>query len=275
MENQTTDKLRVTLLQFDLKWEDKQSNLEYALFKILDLQGKTDVVILPELFSTGFTTNPEMAERNQKRFLNLFKLWALRGNMLIVGSFIAYNAEKQTYYNRGFYATGDNKFYYSDKKHLFRMSDEYEKFSPAATKKKDSIINFKGWNIRMSICYDLRFPVWCRNVQNEYDLFICIASWPASRNHVWDTLLTARAIENMSYVAGCNRIGVDGNGILYTGHSKVIDAKGKVIADCKDKEVVKTVVLSKTELEKFREAFPVWKDADKFNFTRNRTTSRR
>lgn len=252
--------LRVSLVQYDIVWEDKQANLNYVHDRIKDLSGHTDLVVLPEMFSTGFTMNSHnLAEPVNGQTISKLKQWAVAYDVAICGSYIA--KEEDTFYNRGFFITPEKGYYY-DKRHLFRMGNEPQSFSAGD---KRVIFEYKGFNIRLLICYDLRFPVWARNVNNEYDLLIYTASWPSSRSKVWNSLLTARALENMSYVCGVNRIGVDGNGLHYRGDSKMLDAKGdEVLFIPEGQEQTDTVSISKYELDHFRNKFPVWKDADIF-----------
>lgn len=254
------DKLRVSLVQYDIVWEDRQKNLEYIHNIVSGLSGNTDIIILPEMFTTGFSMNSHnLAETNDGYTITQVKQWAKEYGLAICGSFIA--TDIGNFYNRGFFISSDNEYYY-DKRHLFRMGSEPRYFSPGNNR---LIFKHKGFNICLLICYDLRFPVWARNVYNEYDLLVYVANWPASRAKVWDALLTARAIENMSYVCGVNRIGTDGNGLLYNGGSKLINARGDEISSVAlNHEQVQTVYISKTELEQFRVKFPVWKDADRF-----------
>ena len=253
--------LRVSLVQQDIVWEDKQSNLKYIHSVISKLAGKTDLVVLPEMCTTGFSMNSHiLAETISGETISKLKQWAVQYNIAICGSFIA--ADSGQYYNRGFFITPAKEYYY-DKRHLFRMGSEPESFSSG---KKRLVVELNGFNICLLVCYDLRFPVWARNVDNEYDLLVYVANWPASRSKVWNALLTARAIENMSYVCGVNRIGADGNGLKYEGGSKMINARGEEISSIElNQERVETVCISKSELEKFRAKFPVWKDADRFN----------
>lgn len=251
-------KLRISLVQYDIVWENKEANLHYVEDVVTSLAGKTDIVVLPEMFTTGFTMNShKLSESNDGDTITLLKQWATEFDIAICGSFIA--KEKGHFFNRGFFISPESEYFY-DKRHLFRMGKEPEYFSPGD---KRLIFEHKGFNICLLICYDLRFPVWARNINNEYDLIIYTANWPESRAKVWNTLLAARAIENISYVCGVNRIGKDGNDLVYKGDSKLIDAKGEVLTSIKvDK--VETVSISKDELDKFRNKFPVWKDADSF-----------
>lgn len=254
------DQLRLTLVQYDIAWEDKQKNLNRIESIAADLVNKTDVIVLPEMFSTGFSMNSrQLAETNQGETMTQIRGWARSTGIAFCGSFIA--EEDGQYFNRGFFVTPDKEYFY-DKRHLFRMGREAENFSAGD---KRLIFEYKGFNIRLIVCYDLRFPVWARNVNNEYDLLVCIANWPESRVAVWSTLLAARAIENMSYVCGVNRIGTDGNGLAHSGCSKLLNARGEEMSKIGlDQEQAETVTISKAELEHFRAKFPVWKDADDF-----------
>lgn len=258
MSDDTT--LRVSLLQTDIKWEDKPYNLQNVKRQISHLAGKTDLVVLPEMFSTGFSMNSHLlAETNDENTILSLSAWAKEYDAAICGSFIA--SDSSHHFNRGFIITPEENHFY-DKRHLFRLGDETKYFSAGDN---HCIIEHKGFKICLLICYDLRFPVWARNVDNEYDLLIYCANWPQSRMNVWNTLLQARAIENLSYVCGVNRVGKDGMNINYNGQSCIIDFKGNKILSMDDPvESTETVSISKKELNKFREKFPVWKDADKF-----------
>lgn len=257
---QQDDILRITLVQYDIAWEDKQKNLNRIDSIVSEQAGQTDVIVLPEMFSTGFTMNSRnLAEPTDGKTIGQIKEWAAKSDVAICGSYIA--IEEGNYYNRGFFITPNEEYYY-DKRHLFRMGSEPESFSAG---KNRLIFEYKGFKICLLICYDLRFPVWARNVNNEYDLLIYTANWPASRIKVWETLLAARAIENMSYVCGVNRVGTDGNGLVHNGYSKLINARGEEISNIGiSQEQTETVPISKTGLEAFRAKFPVWKDADEF-----------
>ena len=255
----TMTSLRISTAQYDIVWEDKTKNLQKIKNILLEAAGKTDLVILPEMCTTGFSMNVSaLAETIDEETLSLLKKWAGEFDLAICGSFIA--KETTDYYNRGFFITSNNILFY-DKRHLFRMGDEPLHYNFGNNK---LIVKHKGFNICLLICYDLRFPVWARNRNNEYDLLIYVANWPVSRIKVWNVLLAARAIENMSYVCGVNRIGKDGLGLEYNGNSKILDFKGNTLLTAEDKECTDTFELSLSELNKFREKFPVWKDADNF-----------
>ncbi len=251
--------LRVSLAQYDIVWENKAANFAKVEAIAASLSGKTDIIILPEMFSTGFSMNSHnLAETTDEETISFIKRLSLKYNLAICGSYIAREIDK--YYNRGFFITPEEEYYY-DKRHLFRMGNEPKSFSGG---KERLVFKHKGFNICLLICYDLRFPVWARNTHNEYDLLLYVANWPSSRAKVWNTLLEARAIENMCYVCGVNRIGKDGNGLLHEGGSKLVNAKGIEMVSIGNDEDIKTVSISKKELDDFRQKFPVWKDADEF-----------
>ncbi len=260
MNNEDT-KLRISLLQTNIKWEDKEYNLATLERFIRELSGKTDMIVVPEMFSTGFSMNSHMlAETIEGNTISKLQAWAKQYDVALTGSFIAEDDDE--YYNRGFFITPLEATFY-DKKHLFRMGDESKHFSAG---NKRCIVSYKGFNICLLICYDLRFPVWARNVDNEYDLLLYVANWPESRSRVWNVLLEARALENQAYVCGVNRVGKDGIGLMYKGQSALIDYKGNKQAYLDTAiEQVETVEISKEELDLFRNKFPVWKDADKFD----------
>ena len=252
--------LKISIVQTDIAWENKQENLRMLREKLHALRGTTEIVVLPEMFSTGFTMKSrEFAEPVSGITVRILKELAADFQLALCGSFIC--SERSNYYNRAFFITPEGEEFYYDKRHLFRMGNEAEYFSAGNNK---LIISYRG-NICLLVCYDLRFPVWSRNVNNEYDLLIYMASWPQARRLAWDTLLCARALENMCYVCGVNRIGVDGNKLIYNGGSVVFSAKGEVLASVPDgEEGIETVSLSLISLQQLRDKFPVWKDADAF-----------
>ena len=253
--------LKISIVQTDIAWENKQENLRMLREKLHALRGATEIVVLPEMFSTGFTMKSrELAEPVSGITVRILKELAADFQLALCGSFIC--SERSNYYNRAFFITPEGEEFYYDKRHLFRMGNEAEYFSSGNNK---LIISYRGWNICLLVCYDLRFPVWSRNVNNEYDLLIYVASWPQARRLAWDTLLCARALENMCYVCGVNRIGVDGNKLIYNGGSVVFSAKGEVLASVPDgEEGIETVSLSLISLQQLRDKIPVWKDADAF-----------
>lgn len=249
------------MLQTDIVWQDKEENLRMLRGKLQKLRGETDLVVLPEMFSTGFSMQSHsLGEPVTGKTITTLQAWANEYAVAIAGSYIA--SDHSTYYNRAFFLTPEGDSYYYDKRHLFRMGGEYDSFSSG---NKRLIVPYRGWNICLLVCYDLRFPVWSRNRENEYDLLIYVANWPASRRHVWDALLKARALENMSYVCGVNRIGSDGNGLSHDGGSVLYSAKGEALTVVPDNEEhTSTTKIDLQTLQQFREKFPTWRDADSF-----------
>lgn len=257
-----TDNLRISMVQSHIIWEDKEENLGYYGELLRRVKGKTDIAVLPETFTTGFSMDVEkLADTMDGRTIPTVKEWAGKYKLAVVGSFIA--QEDGHYFNRAFFVTPEGDVHLYDKRHLFRMAGEDHHFTAGD---KRTIVPYKGWNICLQVCYDLRFPVWSRNKNNEYDLLIYVANWPEARKKVWKTLLQARAMENMAYVCGVNRVGIDGKGFLFQGDSMVISPRGKKLADAgKREEITRTCTLSHTELDDFRTKFPAWKDADPFS----------
>ena len=251
----------VSLCQTDIVWADKKANLINIEKELETLTGKTDLVVLPEMFTTGFCTDRlELAETMDGETVQTLIRWAKAYKLAITGSFIA--RENDKIYNRAFFVKPDGEIHTADKRHLFSVGGEDRFFSPGD---KRLIVNFGGFNICVLVCYDVRFPVWARNVNNEYDLLIYTANFPHARMDAWDALLKARAIENQAFVCGVNRIGVDGADFTYSGHSVMLDFKGKELAGFSEyEENVKTVEIHKEPLEKFREKYAFWKDADRF-----------
>lgn len=261
---QRSPEIRISLVQTDLHWQDKTANLAMLEEKIWDLKGKTDLIILPEMFPTGFSMEAsKLAEPMNLTVCKWMKQLAAHTGALITGSAII--SEGGKYYNRLLWVSPEGKIQHYDKRHLFRMAEEDQTFSAG---EKLPIFTLKGWKICPQVCYDLRFPVWARNNWENgiasYDLIFYIASWPAARTSAWDALLPARAIENLAYSIGVNRIGTDGNDIPYVGHSAAYDFRGEKIADLGEKDQIQTITLSAQKLEEFREKFPAWKDADQF-----------
>lgn len=258
------DSIRISIVQTDIVWENKKENLRLLHEKLQSLRGTTEIVVLPEMFSTGFSMQSEtLAESVNEDTIGTLKQWASLFQLAICGSYIAF--DNGLHYNRAFFLTPEGDEYYYDKRHLFRMGQEANHFSPGNQR---LIFSYCGWNICLLICYDLRFPVWSRNVNNEYDLLIYVANWPTPRRIVWDTLLRARALENQCYVCGVNRVGTDGYGLHYNGGSKIYSAFGEEIASIPDEqEGLSTATLHLSPLRQFREKFPVWKDADEFQLS--------
>ncbi len=251
----------ITLYQANIVWEDKQENLRRLRMNLEKLQGKTQLVVLPETFVTGFSMNVvKIAEPIDGSTIELLQQYASKYGIALAGSFIANH--KNSFRNRFFFLTPKGEATYYDKRHLFRMGNEHLHFTAGRNR---PIIHYQGFRILPQVCYDLRFPVWSRNVGCEYDLLLYVACWPTSRRHVWDALLCARAIENQCYTCGVNRIGTDGNGINYEGGSVVYSPKGERLTSIPDgHEGTSTIHLDLESLRAFRQHFPAWQDADAF-----------
>jgi predicted amidohydrolase len=271
--------LTVTTIQPDLQWEDKSTNLRRLEEKIDGIAERTELVILPEMFSTGFSMRPELlAERMDGPTVDWMRTMAARKKIILTGSVII--EEEGKYFNRLIWMLPNGQYGYYDKRHRFAYAGENEHYSAGH---KRLIASVKGWKVLLLVCYDLRFPVWSRQAPQEraaapgdaghpqdtreleYDLIIYVASWPQRRSLAWKTLLQARAIENQAYVIGVNRVGNDGNNIAHTGDSMIIDPLGEILYHEVDKEDVFTLTLQKDQLETTRQRFPFWKDADHFN----------
>ncbi|GAB3648326.1 amidohydrolase [Echinicola sediminis] len=259
------ENLSVALVQTDLYWQDREANLAMLEEKLWSLQGKVDLIILPEMFPTGFSMDAEaLAELMNFTTTKWLQQMAAQTKAVVTGSVII--KEEKKYFNRLLWVSPDGEVRHYDKRHLFRMAKEDHHYSMG---EKRLVVDLKGWKIFPQVCYDLRFPVWSRNGANaegemEYDLVFYIASWPAARDSAWDALLKARAIENLCYSVGVNRVGTDGNGIAYSGHSGAYDFKGQSLAFAEEKEDVLVLELDKKALDRYREKFPAWRDADEF-----------
>ena len=268
-------KLKVTIIQSKLHWEDRRANLRMFEEKIRSISRPTEIVVLPEMFSTGFSMNPEkLAETMEGKTVEWMKRLAAHKNIILTGSvIIGQPAESgQTeYFNRLIWMLPNGEYGYYDKRHLFAYAGEDKHYSAG---NKRLIASVKGWKINLLVCYDLRFPVWSRQAPPlapgkettgpEYDLLIYVANWPEKRNRAWKTLLRARAIENQCYVVGVNRVGEDGNGINYSGDSMIFYPDGTKLYHKTHDEEIFTATLDMAELETVREKFPFWKDADRF-----------
>lgn len=250
--------LKVTAIQTELVWEDIESNLAAFDSKIDAIEDETHLIVLPEMFTTGFSTNPAaLAQDMRGSAIVWLKEKARHKNVDMVGSIIVKEDDK--FFNRLIWAKPAGEIFTYDKKHLFRMAGEEKVYSAGH---KNITVELYGWKIRPFICYDLRFPVWTRNIDKQYDAAIFIANWPARRSGHWKLLLQARAIENQCFVIGVNRVGTDGNGHPYSGDSAVIDPWGSVLFQKSDLACTFTTPLSYEVLQKSRQAFPVWMDAD-------------
>ena len=272
--------LTITTLQTNLVWENKNANLQLLGKKINGLQEKTEIVVLPEMFSTGFSMQPKLfAETMEGETVQWMKEISSSNKIILTGSLII--EENDQFYNRLIWMFPNGEFGYYDKRHLFGLAQE-DKYYTAGNKRL--IASVKGWKINLQICYDLRFPLWARNrivpiekpmeeepqtspdTRPEFDVLLYVANWPERRSHAWKTLLCARAIENQCYVVGVNRVGVDGNNVSHSGNSLVIDPLGEVLYHMADEEDIFTITLQKEWLNDVRKKFPFWKDADDFNF---------
>ena len=266
-EREMARALRVSLVQGDTRWHDPAANLGYYGALIHGLRGMTDLVVLPETFTSGFSNDAiDRAERMDGPTVQ----W-LRARAAELGAAITGSVQLRTdagVANRLLFVTPDGAVSHYDKRHLFRYAGEHERYSAG---RERLTLEWRGWRICPLVCYDLRFPVFSRNrydVEREggldYDLLIYVANWPGVRGHAWRTLLRARAMENLSYVAAVNRVGTDGNGHVYTGDSAVIDFLGNPVSECADMEVVTTTTIFLDDLRAHRERFPAMLDADRF-----------
>lgn len=264
-------KLTFTLIQANLHWEDKEANLKMLEKKINSIDGKTQVVVLPEMFSTGFSMKPEqMAEKMEDTTVQWMKKTAAEKKVILTGSVIIEDKQADPdgpgYYNRLIWMLPNGQHGQYDKRHLFAFANEDQHYT-AGTQRLIASVN--GWKINLLVCYDLRFPVWARQQfdgeQNfEYDVLIYVANWPERRSTAWKSLLQARAIENQCYVIGVNRVGKDGNDIYHSGDSMVIDPLGEILYHKSHEEDVFTITLDKEHLEEVRQRFQFWRDADEF-----------
>ncbi|WP_420317625.1 amidohydrolase [Ekhidna sp.] len=256
--------LTISLIQANLHWEEVDANLAMFEEMIWSID-HTDLIVLPEMFTTAFSMNPErLAEPPGGKTFKWMRQMATQRKVALTGSYITKVQGK--YYNRLYFVFPDGTSVFYDKKHLFNLADEGDHYSPGSER---LILEYLGWRIHPLICYDLRFPVWARSQRNsnqlfEYDLLIYVANWPDTRVNAWDTLLKARAIENQSYCAGVNRIGEDGVSKKYNGHSAAYNAKGEELAFSNNEEKIMTVTLSANELTEYRKSFPFQKDSDDF-----------
>lgn len=266
-------KLCITIIQTNLYWENKASNLEMFKKKINLLKKDSEIVVLPEMFSTGFSMNPyKLAEPMDGETVQWMKEISFKRKIILTGSVIISKTDDEghiKYYNRLIWMLPTGEYGFYDKRHLFAYAGEDEHYTAGNNR---LIASVKGWKINLQICYDLRFPVWGRLtphdgkavVAPEYDVLIYVANWPDKRSNAWKTLLQARAIENQCYVVGVNRVGEDANNNYYSGDSMVVDPLGEILYHKKDEEDIFTCILEKTHLESIREKLPFWKDGDIF-----------
>ncbi len=259
--------LTISTIQTDLHWENKTANLRMLEDKVNMLFQKTELVILPEMFNTGYSMNAKiLAETMKGPALEWMKRVSAENRVILTGSLIIEEGNK--YFNRLIWVMPNGDLGYYDKRHLFGYSGEDKEYSSGNTR---LITSVKGWKLNMQVCYDLRFPVWARQSfaksekeEYEYDILVYVANWPERRSHAWKTLLCARAIENQCYVIGVNRVGRDGNEIYYSGNSLVIDPLGEVLYHMADEPDIFTITLQKERLDEVRAKFPFLKDGDGF-----------
>ena len=261
--------LRITIIQTEIIWENKQENLRSLRSKLEKLCGETDLVVLPEMFSTGFSMRPEtFAESMNGATIEWMRNIAQTKNVVLTGSLMI--KDNNLYFNRLVWILPNGEIGYYDKRHLFGFGKEDEHYTCG---KKRLMVSVNGWKINLQVCYDLRFPVWARqNMQEnqgnpEYDVLINVANWPEKRSHAWKSLLIARAIENQCYVIGVNRVGYDGKEIYHSGDSMAIGPLGEILFEKSHDECVFTIALDKTQLDDVRNQFPFLRDADYFSIS--------
>ena len=254
------EELKIAIVQSDLVWENPEKNRQNFDKKIKQTKRSVDVIVLPEMFTSGFTMNPEhVFETMDGTTIAWMKEIAKRTNSAICGSLVI--LENSNYYNRFVFVTPKGDLEYYDKRHTFTLAGEHKVYKAG---NKRLIVNYKGWKLLPLICYDLRFPVWARNT-DDYDVMIYVANWPKPRVNAWDALLKARAIENMSYCVGVNRVGFDVNNHEYVGHSAIYDGLGECISDIKhNTEQTEIIILNKNHLETIREKLKFLDDRDAF-----------
>ncbi|HET7266847.1 MAG TPA: amidohydrolase [Oleiagrimonas sp.] len=263
--------LTVSLVQGATRWHDPAGNRDYYGGLIEPLAGRTDLVVLPETFTSGFSNDAiDQAEDMHGPTLEWMRSMARRLDAAVTGSvqLRADGAGGEGVYNRMLFATPEGDVRHYDKRHLFRYAGEHKRYAAGGER---LVVAWRGWRILPMVCYDLRFPVWMRNRRDagagagmEYDVMVCVANWPTPRRHAWRTLLRARSIENLGYGIGVNRVGVDGNEQCYSGDSAALDPLGETLVDLGAQEQVVTVTLDAQRLRDYREHFPAWMDADDF-----------
>jgi len=253
--------LRVSLIQTGLVWHDAAANRVAFDGLLAPLAGRTDIVVLPEMFTSGFTMEPAaVAEPPAGETATWLAEQAARLDAAVTGSIVG--TEHGRYVNRLLWMTPDGAAAQYDKRHLFRMAREFQHYAAGSRR---LVVDWRGWRICPLVCYDLRFPVWSRNLaRDRYDLLVYVANWPAARRSAWRALLPARAIENLAYCVGVNRVGADPAGIEYAGESAAYDYLGKSLVDCGGEMRVETVTLGRRALDAYREKFPAHLDADEF-----------
>lgn len=253
--------MKIALIQAPLVWEDVEQNTTYFKNQLQQIEQETDLVILPEMFTSGFTMNPERVFMTMEdKFIEQLQTCCKMRHFALTGSIVI--KENNQFYNRLFFILPTGEFHTYDKRHLFSLAGEEKVYTPGSDR---LIVEYKGWKICPLVCYDLRFPAFARNLTATYDLLLYVASWPDQRIYAWDSLLKARAIENMSYVIGVNRCGEDQNDNQYTGHSQVLDYMGQYLIEPLEGETTRYIVLDKGMQDKARNRFAFLKDADAFD----------
>lgn len=253
-----TKPLHVALVQSELIWQSAAANRQ-QLAEQINTISDADVIVLPEMFTTGFSMQSEQIAEPEGDTLNWLQQQAQQSGAALVGS-VATRTDKGCV-NRCYFVTPEGEFTAYDKKHLFRMAGEHQAYLPGD---KRVVVHWRGWRFLMQVCYDLRFPIFSRSCQ-DYDVALYVANWPAARSHAWRTLLQARAIENQAFVLGCNRVGIDGNGIAYSGDSLIVDYLGQIVAQQgASQPAVLRAMLDYGALTQLRQQFPVHLDADGF-----------
>lgn len=269
MQNQD---LLVTLIQSELYWHNIEANLGMFEEKIWTIGEETHLIVLPEMFNTGFTMAvDQFAEPMNGRTFKWMKQQAAQTEAVVLGSYIV--RDQGRYYNRLIWMEPDGAYAWYDKRHLFRMGGEHNSYSAGSSL---LVKKLRGWKVCPLVCYDLRFPGWSRNRYDAdkqellYDVLIYVANWPETRINAWDTLLQARALENLCYTVGVNRIGKDGADVKYNGHSVVVNPKGRKMFSPEEKELIRTVSLDGDRLTRFRQKFPAYLDADDYEIVQKR-----
>lgn len=255
-----SDKLRVSLIQADLHWEDRKANLDHFNDLLAPISsGATDLIVLPEMFTTGFSMNAAaLAEPVDGPTLHWMQQQAQSKRAAVTGSFIS--GKDGAFFNRLVFVRPDGEYVQYDKKHLFTLAGEHKAYQPGTDLPR---VDWCGWIIRPLICYDLRFPVWSRNT-DEYDLLLYVANWPDTRRNAWISLLAARAIENQAYCIGVNRVGTDAKGHYYSGDSSLYDYSGRLLTQLTDQETIVTLALDKSKQQAFRQKLDFLADRDAF-----------
>ncbi len=255
--------LTIALVQHNISWHQPQANRGALETKFNQLESHTQLIVLPEMFTTGFTmATKQMAEPVNGPTLAWMQQMAQKHQAIITGSFIV--QLPQGFVNRLHWVQPNGTCQTYDKRHLFRMANEDTFFTPGT---ENPVFKLDDWRIKPLICYDLRFPVWSRNTSPHYDILLYVANWPQTRINAWDALLKARAIENLSYCLGVNRVGIDGTQKPYNGHSAVYSYKGEQLTPPTEQEEILTITLKKEDLDTYRKSFPAFLDADSFNIT--------